>query len=136
MTQKYYCERLLPVYINAIHTARLKDPQNWLLQEDGDPSYGIRKQGLAQHLKEANWIINLIHPPQSPDLNPMEGIWCILKQRVRKRVFHSIEELKEVLQDEWSKITMEEVRARILDMPRRCQDLVQTGGKAIKSAMW
>jgi len=66
----------------------------------------------------------------------MEGIWNILKQRVRRRVFNSIEELKEVLQDEWSKITIEEVRARISDMPRRCQDLVKTGGKAIKTAMW
>jgi transposase len=136
MTQKYYCERLLPVYIEAIHKTRLKDPQNWLFLEDGDPFHGMQKKGLAQHLKEANWIINLTHPPQSPDLNPMEGIWCILKQRVCRRVFHSIEELKEVLQDEWSKITMEEVRARISDMPRRCQDLVKPGGKAIKSAMW
>jgi hypothetical protein len=34
MTQKYYCERLLPVYIKAIHTARLQDSQSWLFQED------------------------------------------------------------------------------------------------------
>jgi hypothetical protein len=42
----------------------------------------------------------------------MEGIWKILKQRVRKRVFRSIQQFKELLQDEWSKITMKEVRAR------------------------
>jgi len=54
MTQKYYCEKLLPIYIQAIHKARLRSPQNWLLQEDGDPSHGMRKKGLAQHLKEAN----------------------------------------------------------------------------------
>jgi hypothetical protein len=41
-----------------------------------------------------------------------------------------------MLQDEWSRITMEEVRARITDMPRRCQELVKTGGKVIKTAMW
>ncbi len=28
MTQKYYTKRLLPVYINAIHNARLRDPQS------------------------------------------------------------------------------------------------------------
>jgi transposase len=54
ITQKYYCKRLLPIYIKAIHKARLQDPQSWLFQEDGDPSYGLRKKGLAYHLKEAN----------------------------------------------------------------------------------
>jgi len=41
-----------------------------------------------------------------------------------------------VLQDEWSKITMSEIRARISDMPRRCKLLVETGGGPIKTAMW
>jgi len=66
----------------------------------------------------------------------MEGMWSILKQRVCKRIYNLLEGLKEVLQDEWSKINMEEVRARISDMPRRCQDLVKTGEKAIKTALW
>jgi hypothetical protein len=136
MTQKYYTERLLPVYINTIQQARLQNPQNYLLQEDNDPSHGTRKNGLAQQLKEVNWITNLVHPAQSPDLNPKEGILNILKQRVRRCTWHSIDELKEVLQDEWSKITMEEVRARIADMPRRCKLLVETGGGPIKSALW
>ncbi|KAH9203355.1 hypothetical protein DL95DRAFT_274595, partial [Leptodontidium sp. 2 PMI_412] len=34
----------------------------WYLQEDGDPSHGMRRKGLAQQLKEANWIDNLKHP--------------------------------------------------------------------------
>ena len=62
MTQKYYIERLLPVYIEAMQKARLKDPGNWLLQEDGDPSHGMRKEGLARRLKDENWIVNLKHP--------------------------------------------------------------------------
>ena len=66
----------------------------------------------------------------------MEGVWNILKQRARRRTWRSIEELKEVLQDEWSKITIKEIRARISDMPRRCKLLVKTGGGPIKTAMW
>jgi hypothetical protein len=54
MTQKYYTKRLLPVYIKAIQKARLRDAGPWLFQEDGDPSHGIRKTGLAQKLKEDN----------------------------------------------------------------------------------
>lgn len=138
MTQLYYTEHILPIYINAIHEARCyyDEQVHWLLMEDGDPSHGMRKQGIARELKDTNWITNLKHPAQSPDLNPMEGIWNIIKQRLRRRIFHSNREVKEAIQEEWDKITLEEIRACIRDMPRRCDLLVKTGGKAIKSAMW
>jgi len=66
----------------------------------------------------------------------MEGVWNILKQRVRRRTWKNLEELKEVLQDEWSKIIMQEIRARISEMPQRCQDLIKSGGGPIKSELW
>lgn len=136
MTQKYYTERLLPGFIEIIHYARSQDGGSWYLQEDGDPSHGKRKTGLAQKLKDDNWIPVYIHPAQSPDLNPMEGIWNILKQRVRRRVFDSVEDLKTALQEEWDKITMEEIRARINEMLGRCARLRSNNGAPIKSSLW
>lgn len=59
-----------------------------------------------------------------------------LMQSIRRRTWSSLEELNEVLYDEWSKITMEEVRTRIQDMSRRCETLVKIGGKAIKTELW
>jgi hypothetical protein len=106
MTQKYYVDRLLPIYCKAVESMREIDNKPWLLQEDGDPSYGMRKRGLAEEYKEAHNIYNLSHPAQSPDLNPIEGIWAIIKQRLRRRIFDSEEEMKEALQEEWAKITL------------------------------
>jgi hypothetical protein len=136
MTQKYYTERLLPVYIEAIHKARLRDAGPWLFQEDRDPSHSIKKEGLAQKLKDTNWITNFIHPAQSPDLNPIEAIWNIIKQRLRRRTFYSEEEVKNALQEEWDKVTIAEVRKRINEMPSRCARLTRNGGKPIKTALW
>jgi DDE superfamily endonuclease len=136
MTQKYYTERLLPIYINAIQKARLQNPGPWLLQEDRDPSHSIKKKGIAYKLKEENWIVNLKHPAQSPDLNPIEAIWNIIKQRLRHRIFYSDEEIKQALQEEWSKITMTEVRKRITQMPSRCRRLTRNSGGPIKTALW
>ena len=136
MTQKYYVDRLLPLYVQAVKSMRLIDDKPWLLQEDGDPSHGMRKKGLAQEYKEAHDIQNLVHPAQSPDLNPIEGIWAIIKQRLCRRIFDSEEEMKEALQEEWDKITMEEIRFRIADMPRRCAQLVKSGGKPIRGNKW
>jgi transposase len=92
-----------------MESMRLIDDKPWLLQEDGDPLHGIRKRGLAQEYKEAHNVQNLFHPAQSPDLNPIEGIWLIIKQRIRRRVFNSEEELKEALQEEWDIFTIEEI---------------------------
>jgi len=96
----------------------------------------MRKKGLAQEYKEARNIQNLVHPAQSPDLNPIVGIWSIIKQRLRRRIFDSEEEMKEALQEEWDKITMEEIRDRIADMPRRCVQLIKSGGKPIRGNKW
>jgi hypothetical protein len=139
MTQKYYTERLLPVYVEAVQKARLRDSKPWILQEDNDPSHGNGPRslyGLAAKLKDDNWIDCLTHPPQSPDLNPIEACWNIMKPRIRKRTWRTLEELKAILQEEWDKITMEEIRARIAEMPQRCHDLVEHGGKPLKSELW
>jgi hypothetical protein len=57
MTQLYYCERLLPVYIEAIYKTRSNEeglPSSWILQEDNDSSHGHKKEGLAQQIKATN----------------------------------------------------------------------------------
>lgn len=136
MTQKYYVERLLPVYCQAVESMCQIDNKPWLLQEDGDPSHGMRKEGLAMEYKRARDIQNLVHPAQSPDLKPIEGIWAIIKQRLRRKIFDSEEELKEALQEEWDKITMEEIRYRIADMSRRCAELVRSKGGPIRGNKW
>lgn len=74
MTQKYYVDRLLLIYYQAIESMRHIDDKPWLLQEDGDPSHDMRKKGLAQGYKEVHNIQNLVHPAQSPDLNPIKAI--------------------------------------------------------------
>ena len=86
MTQAYYTERLLPVYIRSCQEERVQYGRA-ILQEDNDPSHGTRpnkvlaKKGIknvAQQLKDDEWIETLTHPAQSPDLNPSEACWNIL----------------------------------------------------------
>ena len=155
MTQKYYTKRLLLVYITTIQKARvLSHPSleenntgnliEQSLQEDNGGSHSHRRpsqntkksqlRSLAIVLKEDNQISTLNHPSQSPDLNPIEGIQCILKQRARRHIQRSLEELKRILQDEWDKITIEEIREHITEMLERCFRLVKSGGALIKGA--
>src|SRR5271170_6580128 len=109
-----------------------KDP---LLVDGGDPSHGMKKYGLAQRRRDENGILNLVHPPSPPDLNPSEGCWNIFKQRIRKvrgLRYLTDEQLQEKANEVWSGITLSEVRARIAEMPERCELLRETCGKRIK----
>jgi len=77
-----------------------------------------------------------MHPAQSPDLNPIEAIWNIIKQRLRRKLFYSEDEVKEAIQAEWSRVTMQEVRDRIAQMAGRCKRIEKSGGKPIKTTQW
>jgi hypothetical protein len=56
--------------------------------------------------------------------------------RAAKNLLNPLLQLKEVLQDEWSKVTMQEVPARIAEMPSWCRTLANSGGEAIGSSLW
>ncbi|KAF2825117.1 hypothetical protein CC86DRAFT_370899 [Ophiobolus disseminans] len=147
MTQQYYASNVLPAYIRYIHEARLQEPRSWLLQEDNDPSHGTKsRDNVAENLRQANWIAVILHPGQSPDLNPIEGIWLILKQRAKRRIQYPEDgqkawdgtktHLKEILQEVWALIMLEQIRDRIVEMPERCSELSVNGGEKIRSATW
>jgi hypothetical protein len=105
------------VYAKTIHKAWLKDPWGWILQEDNDPSHGTRSTyNVAYLYKLKNWLYTIVHLLQSPDLNPIEGIWNILKQRTKRRLYYledseeqwdgTLRHLKVIFRQEWDKITM------------------------------
>ena len=86
--------------------------------------YGVKlifeQDGAATHKTKANitllnklftkngWIQNA---PNSPDLAyPIEDLWAIIKQRVRRRNPNSIPELKKFLLEEWASVPLELVQ--------------------------
>ena len=137
MTQLYYTKKILPNHLQDLQEAERKTGRKHILQEDNDPSHGTRSTlNYAQLFRERHEIQSLYHPGQSPDLNPMEAVWNILKQRVRKEPWKTKEDLKRVLLEAWESIKQEEIQARINEMPERCAWLVNNGGKGIKSGLW
>ena len=137
MRQVYYTEWLLPIYVNEIHDCRPQHGRSCIFQEDNDPSHGTKsKDNIVRRFKANNWVETLIHPPQSPDLNPTEGVWNILKQYVKQHRCRNVAELKRVILIEWEAITMEQIRKRIREMPDRCKQVVASNGAPIKGGWW
>jgi len=50
-------------------------------------------------------------PPYSPELNPAEKIWQVIKRDFENRLFHSLEELGEFITHSLEKITAEKVKS-------------------------
>ena len=137
MTQLFYTKKILPSHLAEMQEVERKTGQKCILQEDNDPSHGTRSAvNYARAYKQRHNIQTLEHPAQSPDLNPMEAVWNILKQRVRRKKWKTKDDLKRVILEEWEGISLEEIQARVDEMPERCAWLVNNGGKGIKSATW
>ena len=49
-------------------------------------------------------IIRMEWPANSPDLNPIENVWCLLKYRIGKRFPKTAIEVRQYLQEEWDKL--------------------------------
>jgi hypothetical protein len=78
----------------------------------------------------------LVHPPQPPDLNPIEAIWNIIKQRLRDGSWKTVDEFKAAIRAEWDKITIKELRRRVSEMRWRCKRIIELQGDRIKSELW
>ena len=64
-------------------------------------------------VKMMNW------PSMSPDLNPIEHLWGILKQKVEVCKVSNIHQLHDVIMEEWKSIPVATCEALVNFMPRR-----------------
>ena len=73
-------------------------------------------------------------PAQSPDMNPIENLWSILKRRLEKynNLPSNVHELWERTQQEWYNIEPQIIKNLIDSMPRRLKALKRSKGKWTK----
>jgi transposase len=69
-------------------------------------------------------------PANSPDLNPLENLWHLLRTNVKKRDPKPMrkEDLIEALKEEWEKLDIKKVNALIDSMPRRMKAVINAEG--------
>jgi len=134
MSHVFYAKNILPQHIEQIQALERRHGVKYHLQEDGDPSHGINSPNSPPTvLKREADLFLLAHPSQSPDINPIESCWNIMKARLSGRTWSSVADFKRDIQAEWDKITLLQIRKRIREMPNRCKLVQEQPARRIKA---
>jgi transposase len=104
--------------------------EKWVFLQDNDPKHKAR--GSLSLLQELCGTRQIAHPPNSPDLNPVEDIWSYLDRKVKAKKIKSIAALKRFLIKEWKELPWTEIRKSVDSMPRRLEECRKLQGKRTK----
>lgn len=127
VTSKVYLEQILAGPLQDYIYEACAQGTPVTVVKDGAP---VHFKGFARKLRLLCPIPTHFHPPSSPDLNPIEGCWRIVKEKIKR--LHpdptSKEGLWTAVQEAWDSIDQAVVDGMIMDMVRRRPDILAVQG--------
>jgi len=127
LQSKQYCKILKEAMGPSAH--ELFPQGEFLFQQDNDPKHTSQ---MTWDYLDAKGIDYMDWPPYSPDLNPIENLWAILKQRMKGRKCNNEDELWECVQETWYDLPLDLLRSLIDSMKDRCQAVINIKGYPTK----
>ncbi len=103
--------------------------RRFTVQMDNDPKHTAK--ATKEFLKGKKWTV-MQWPSQSPDLNPIEHAFHLLKTKLKGKCPKNKQELKTVAVEAWQSITRDETQRLVMSMRSRLQAVIDCKGFATK----
>lgn len=125
INSQVYCECLR---VHLISTMDTLYPDGYVLQEDNATCH---KSKYSQNWKKEHKIQCIDWPANSPDINPIENTWGLMKTILSGEKFKNVEQWKERIEEIWENFTDEYMLALVESMPGRLEAVIKNQGKVI-----
>jgi len=113
---------------NLKASAVLMGLNEYYFQQDNDPKHTSK---LAKEYFVENNIKLMPWPAQSPDMNPIENLWGLVKTRVAELQPKNISELRSAIVNSWNEITPELACKLVRSVKKRAIALYDAKGNHI-----
>ncbi len=104
---------------------KLYGDADFIFQQDLAPAHTAKgtKSWFNDH-----GVTVLDWPANSPDLNPIENLWVIVKRKMRDTRPNNAAELKATVKETWASIPPQQCHKLITSMPRRIEAVIKAKG--------
>ncbi len=108
---------------------KLYGDADFIFQQDLAPAHTAKgtKSWFNDH-----GVTVLDWPANSPDLNPIENLWGIVKRKMRDTRPNNADELKATVKETWASIPPQQCHKLIISMPRRIEAVIKAKGAPTK----
>ena len=108
-----------------------KQNENLYFEKDGASIHTSKK---IKVLHEKYFDDKLIqNAPHSPDIAyPIETLWAELKKRIKSRKPKNLEELKEIIIEEWNQIPKDYIKSLFTNFIKRCKKVIELKGARLE----
>ena len=123
-TYTYYVTPLIQAFLQEHELFRVGTGNAFFMQDNASPHRAI---ATKEYFYERG-IRLLWWPANSPDLNPIENVWRLLKARVQRRYPKTKAELKQYITEEWERIELKDIKKYTSSMHERCEAVLKANG--------
>lgn len=124
-TQNLNSDLLCTIYEKALLPSAESWFDEWILQEDNDPKHMAKK---SKKWKDEHDVHRMPWPAQSPDLNPIENVWKVLKCQIRQYHPQSLISLKKCVSHIWGQLSDEYAKNLVNSMSSRLEACISSNG--------
>ena len=114
------------IFVKADDELKRLYPRGFTFDQAGASCH--TSQSTMNWLQTSGWRVSP-WPSNSPDLNPIENVWGLMKKQVGKKRPKTIQELEEIVKEVWNGLSLDYLKSLIKNMPNRIKKCIdQKGG--------